>query len=275
MDRIIIDRLKIFANHGVFDFEKEQGQNFYISVTAYVDTQQAGLSDSLDNTVSYADVCDDIVDFNKNNCFNLIETLAEELAIFLLDKYKAIKQISIRIDKPEAPVEADTNNLSVIIERGRHRAYIAYGSNMGNSRLIIEEALNMLTNHKACSIKKKSSMVISKPYGEVEQDDFYNGVVELETYLKPAVLLKVVNDIEKKLGRVREIHWGPRTIDLDIIMYDDLIIDTEELTIPHSDMHNRDFVLSPLNEIAPYVRVPLHNKKVSELYETLKEHYIK
>ena len=99
----------------------------------------------------------------------------------------------------------------------------------------------------------------------MEQDDFLNGVLEGETTLNPYELLDIFNEIESQAGRTRDIHWGPRTLDLDIIFYDDLIIDSESLTIPHKEMHLRDFVLEPMNQIASWVRHPITGKTVEEM----------
>lgn len=103
----------------------------------------------------------------------------------------------------------------------------------------------------------------------MEQDDFLNGMAKIRTLLTPEELLALLHEIEAQAGRTREIHWGPRTLDLDVIFYDNLVLDTEELHIPHIEMHKRDFVLKPLCEISPYERHPIFGKTVREMLEAL------
>ena len=268
-DKIIIKNLEVFAYHGVFGFEKQKGQTFYISAVIYTDTQKAGLNDNLDDTVSYADICEKIHDFNEKNAFDLIETAAEKLAVYLLNGYEKIAGIDIEISKPYAPVKEKVENLAVKIFRCRHKAYIAYGSNMGDSMALIEEGIRKIDEDENCKVLKRSTTIKTAPYGNVEQDDFYNGAIEIETYLKPYALLDLLHKIEAEAGRERKIHWGPRTLDLDILLYDDIVINDENLTIPHSDMGNRMFVLEPLAEIAPGKYHPITKKTIAEMKNAL------
>lgn len=148
------------------------------------------------------------------------------------------------------------------------RAILALGSNMGNRQEYLKRAIEEL--EKRCGrITKTSSILETKAYGYTEQDDFLNMALCLETELAPHELLAELNAIEADLGRVREIHWGPRTIDLDIIYYEDFIVEDERLTIPHADLHNRDFVLKPVCEIAGDYFDPKRKKTVRELLEAL------
>lgn len=129
------------------------------------------------------------------------------------------------------------------------RVYLSLGSNMGDSFFYILNAISKLDKLNMTKVTKVSKFYKTKAWGYKEQDDFINCCVELETKLLPYKLLFELNKIEATLDRIREIHWGPRTIDIDIIFYDDLKIDSEKLTIPHKYYKQRNFVLVPLLDI--------------------------
>lgn len=147
--------------------------------------------------------------------------------------------------------------------------FIALGSNIGEREKYVRLALEEI-EERVGSILKKSSVIETEPYGYLDQEDFLNMVIKVDTRLKPYELLEELLAIEKDLDRVRTINWGPRTIDLDIIYYEDLIIDEENLSIPHIDLYNRDFVLEPLVEIEENFLDPRKNKTVKELLIELK-----
>lgn len=269
MDKITIEKLKIYCNHGVYEEEKANGQNFYVTAVLYLDTYPAGCSDNLPRSVNYAALCHEITDFMRTNRYNLIESAAENLAACILGNNPLIRELDLTVSKPEAPIGLPFENVSVTIHRAWRKAYIALGSNMGDSRGILEEATEKIAANPAVRLLKKSSLTKTAPYGGVEQEDFLNGCIETETYLSPTHLLEFLHKIENEAGRTRTIHWGPRTLDLDIILYGDEIINSEFLTIPHADMHNRGFVLRPLCEIAPYAYNPRLSKTALELLRSL------
>ena len=120
-------------------------------------------------------------------------------------------------------------------------------------------------------VEKVSSYLVTEPYGGVEQDDFLNACLCLKTFLSPSELLARLHEIEAAAHRERIVRWGPRTLDLDILMYDDLVMETEDLIIPHVEMHLREFVLRPLSEIAPGKRHPVYGKTVTELLRELEK----
>jgi 2-amino-4-hydroxy-6-hydroxymethyldihydropteridine diphosphokinase len=139
-------------------------------------------------------------------------------------------------------------------------AYIGLGSNLGDREKNIKSAVGLLKKTKEIKVNKVSSLYETEPRGYKEQGKFLNGALELETSLSPSELLRVLQGIEGKLGRRRVIKWGPRTIDLDILLYDDLEINEKNLKIPHPQMLRRDFVLIPLKEIASQKQIHVADK---------------
>ena len=250
-DRIRIIDLEVFANHGVFPEENALGQKFIISADLYTDTRKAGKTDDLTDSVHYGEVSAFISLYLKKHTFKLLESVAENLAEELLMKYPLLQEIRLEIKKPWAPIRQSLKTVSVEIRRGRHTAYIALGSNLGDREAYIQDAVKALKDIRGCQVKQISDLIETRPYGVTEQEDFLNGCLELETLLTPEELLKELNRIESEAGRERRVHWGPRTLDLDIIFYDDLIVQKTELCIPHVDMQRRRFVLEPLAQIAP------------------------
>lgn len=134
-------------------------------------------------------------------------------------------------------------------------AYISLGTNMGDREANIHNAIQELKDHKLITIEEISSIYETDPVGYLDQDPFLNLVVKISTNLNPIELLEVTQMIEKNLGRIRDIRWGPRTIDLDILLYNQENIEAEHLRIPHPRMFERSFVLIPLKEINPSYRV--------------------
>lgn len=271
MDKIKIKNLEVFAKHGVFPEERVLGQKFVISAVLYTDTRAAGCADDLLYSIHYGEVCQFVNSYMQEHTFQLIERVAETLAEELLITFKRLRKIRIEVQKPWAPIGLPLDSVSVEIERQWHRVFVAMGSNIGDSRRYIEEAVDAIRTWKGCNVRKVSALLETKPYGMIEQPDFLNGCMEIETLLTPEELLEKLHLIERAAGRERKVHWGPRTLDLDILFYDDCIIHTDLLCIPHIDMQNRDFVLIPLKEIAPYYFHPVFHQTVAQLEAALKD----
>ena len=153
----------------------------------------------------------------------------------------------------------------------RHQAYIGFGSNLGNRLSNCRNAIEALAALPFCSLLKASSFYETAPVGLVEQPPFVNGVVLLETIEDAHWLLRQMLKIEKVFGRIRTLKWGPRSIDLDLLFFDDQIINTPGLSVPHPFLHERRFVLEPLNEVAPDFRHPSLGKSVADLLHDLKD----
>lgn len=148
------------------------------------------------------------------------------------------------------------------------KAWIGIGSNMGDREVYINSALKEIENNNI-RIINVAKIKETKAYGLEDQPSFLNTVALLETDLSPHDLLKLLLEIEKSLGRTREIKWGPRTIDLDILFYEEEIIDSDDLIVPHPDLRNRLFVLEPLSEISPDKIHPIFKKTIKELLKEL------
>jgi 2-amino-4-hydroxy-6-hydroxymethyldihydropteridine diphosphokinase len=147
-------------------------------------------------------------------------------------------------------------------------AFIAMGTNLGDKLENLKQALAKI-EEKGNKVVLKSNIYQTKPYGVKEQPDFYNAVIGILTPYKPLALLNVLKSIEGEMGREETEKWGSRIIDLDIILYGDLILNDERLKIPHPDFKNRDFVLRPLKEIARMIVDPVTEKTMGELYGEL------
>ncbi len=267
MDKIIIKDLEVFANHGVLQEENTLGQKFLVSAEIYTSTRKAGITDELTLSVNYAEVCDYINDFLKKNTFKLIEAAAENLVLSLMVRFKLTEGIKLTIKKPWAPIGLPIDYAAVEIERSWHTAYIALGSNMGEKLMYLENAVKSIENDPNCHIEKISDIIVTEPYGPVEQDDFLNGCMKVKTLYTPSELLRFLQKLEQEANRTREVHWGPRTLDLDILLYDDLITSDDELTIPHPEMHKREFVLEPLKQIAPNAVHPILKQRIRDILE--------
>jgi len=270
MDVIHIRRLEIFANHGVIPEENTLGQKFIISADLYKDLRAAGKTDNLKETIHYGRAAVLIKQISEKSVFQLIEKLAEEIADALLKNFP-VEKVKVIIEKPWAPVRLPLETVAVEIERGWHTAYLSIGSNFGDREQFLKKAVKKLDNRSDSFVTKVSGFIETEPYGNVQQDKFLNGCLELRTLLAPSELLKRVNEIEQEEGRVRTLHWGPRTLDIDILLYDNETVYTDDLKIPHIDMHNRMFVLGPLCEIAPFVIHPVLGKSAMRLKEKLEE----
>lgn len=267
MDQIRIDGLEIYCHHGMMKEENVLGQKFLVSLVLYTDTKGAGRSDDISHSIDYAEVAHFVEQRMKMRNYRLIEAVAEHLADDVLQQYPAVHGLRLEVRKPWAPILLPLESVGVVIERGWTRVCLSVGSNMGDRRGQIAAAVEALRSDRRIRNVETSSLIETKPYGYAEQDDFLNGAVCLDTLYSPEELLERLHGIEAAGHRERNIPWGPRTIDLDIVLYGDAVIQTEDLTIPHPEMQLRRFVLEPLAEIAPWEEHPVFHKTVYELLQ--------
>lgn len=271
MDQIIINNLEVFARHGVFPEEQRLGQKFLIDAVLKTNTRPAGSHDDLRQSIHYGEVAGWITDFVKKETYQLIETVAEKLAENLLLTIPNLNQVDLTVKKPWAPIGLPVEDVGVKITRGWHEVFIALGSNLGDSQRLLEEAVATLSAHPYIRVDQVSSWIKTAPYGVTEQPDFLNGCLRAHTLCQPHELLSILQEAELNAGRERLVHWGPRTLDLDLLLYDDLIMGDERLIIPHPEMQKRFFVLQPMTQIAPWKRHPVDKLTMRELLEQLEE----
>ena len=152
-----------------------------------------------------------------------------------------------------------------------HIAYICFGSNIGDRLSYIQNAILSLSKTQGITLQKISSLYKTAPVGYDAQADFLNCVVAIETCLSPLTLLHIIKDIETQVGRQHRARWGPREIDMDILIYEDVCLNTSTLIIPHPEMHHRRFVLVPFSEIVPDLVHPVFNETIQTLLNRLED----
>lgn len=269
MDVITLKDFEIIACHGVNPEEKTTAQRFLITADVYLNAEDAARDDDIDKTVSYSAIKKTLKSFVEGNSFNLLETLAVRGAYLLLKTFKTISGVQITVKKPDAPMSGVFDYAGVSVKRVWHRAYLALGSNIGDKNAYLDFAVNKLKEDDNFKNIRESKRYRTDPYGNVARFEFVNSAVECDTLYSPKELLGVLRNIELQGGRVRKEHWGDRTLDIDIVFYDDEVIQGDDLCIPHIDMHNRIFVLRPLYDLCPYKVHPLLNKRIEELLRDL------
>lgn len=271
MDKIYINNLEFIGFHGVFPEEKKLGQKFLVSLELIVDTREAGKTGDLTKSVHYGLVAQDVERVFLEKSIDLIETCAENIAEMVLKKYELVKEVKVTVKKPWAPLQMHFENVAIEISRKWHKVYLSLGSNMGDKRENLLEAIKKVGELENTEVVKSSTILETEPFGYIEQDNFLNACLEVKTLLTPQEFLSSILKIELDMGRVREIKWGPRVIDIDILFYDDEIIQEDNLAVPHPWICEREFVLEPLSEIAPNYVHPLERKTIMMLARKLKE----
>ncbi len=263
MDKLKVTGIEFYAYHGVLESEKQLGQTFSVDVEFELDVSMCG--DDLKMTVNYGEVSLDVVDFCKSNRFDLLESLANNLSKHLLRKYTLMNKIKVTIHKPHAPITTKFSDVTLTVERGWSTCYLAIGSNLGDREAYLNGAIEAINTDENMMLLAKSSYIETAPYGVSDQPDFLNGAVKIKTIYTPRELLNFCKNAENSAGRVKKRVWGERTLDVDILMYSDLVYFSDDLKIPHAEMHFRDFVLEPLCEIEPYLIHPIYKQSIREL----------
>ena len=273
-DRIDIAGLHITATHGVLDFEKRIPQPFLVDVTLEADLLPAAERDDLTASLSYADVAARVIEVATAQTFDLIEALAQAIASACLE-WTFVEAVTVRVRKPHAPAGVAFENgggPSVTIRREQCRnVVIAMGTNLGRRIATLRSAVDALRALPGVRVTHVSPLVETEPLGGVSQPDYLNAVVVGTTRLTGEHLLRELHRIEAEHGRVREIRWGARTLDLDLIQLglpgesSEVRTDTpgaaardamtSPLALPHPRAHERGFVMVPWAQATPWGKV--------------------
>lgn len=281
-DRIGLRGIVADACHGVLEHEKHEPQRFVADIVLECDLRGAGAFDELDRTVSYAGIAQDAYAVLTGESVDLIETLAERIAALALLPV-AVEAVQVTIHKPQAPagvpfLDAQAGGPFVTVHRAQDReVVIALGSNMGDRVATLAAAVRALAAIDGLEIVACSALLETGAVGGPEQPDYLNAVVVARSRLAPWTLLDQLHRIERNHGRVREVRWGARTLDLDLIQVgdpddgSDLRCDSADITLPHPRAHERAFVLVPWSRVDGTAM--LHTSRgargVRELIETL------
>jgi dihydroneopterin aldolase/2-amino-4-hydroxy-6-hydroxymethyldihydropteridine diphosphokinase len=256
-DQVVLEGVTARGFHGVLDEEKREGQTFVVDVRMTLDLARAGRSDDLTATVNYATVASAVVARVTGPSFDLIERLAEVIADDVL-AFPLVEAVEVVVHKPEAPVGQPFTDVRVCISRTNGpRAVIALGSNLGDRGQTLALAVDALRALPGLTVTSVSPLVETDPVGGPEQPPYLNAVVIGRSELEPAQLLAELHQIEAAHGREREIRWGARTLDLDLIQYGvpgsshEVVSETERLRLPHPRAAERAFVLVPWVEAEP------------------------
>ena len=254
-DHILIERLRVVSIIGVLDHERVTPQPLQIDVDIEVDLHDAGQSDDLTQTVHYGEVAIALANLARDTQYQLLERLAQHMTEVVLS-FPLVRAVDLTLTKMEPPIPEDIGSTAVRLRRVRsdfstsspHKAIIALGSNMGDRAGFLRFALERLGDR----VTAESQVFETDPVGGPENQGAYlNMVVAIDTELDPYALLRWLHRIEADAGRERLVHWGPRTLDMDLLFFDDVVIDGGNLAVPHPRYAERRFVLAPLNEVAP------------------------
>ncbi|MDE6790859.1 MAG: 2-amino-4-hydroxy-6-hydroxymethyldihydropteridine diphosphokinase [Clostridia bacterium] len=265
MSAIDIKGLEVTACHGVLPQEKTNPQPFVFDIFIECDTLSAAKSDDVNDTVNYAEVCEIVTSFCKQNTFNLIERLAYGAAVTIIEKYEKITAAEVTVHKPQAPVGLPFSDICVSARVERNKAVLSLGSSEGDKKATLDGAIKELSALNGVKVLKVSDYIQTEPYGGAAQNQFLNCAVLTECLISPRELLNNIHGIEAKFGRKREVRWGDRTLDIDIIFFGNKVVREEGLSIPHPDYQNRDFVLIPVKQIVPGFVCPFTGKRVSDI----------
>jgi dihydroneopterin aldolase/2-amino-4-hydroxy-6-hydroxymethyldihydropteridine diphosphokinase len=254
-DRIDINGLVVNAIVGALPHEREHAQPVRIDLSLHVDLRDAGRTDELADTAHYGDVTQRVADTVRESKDVLLERLAERVAEVAVG-FDRVEGVDVVITKVRPPIPEVVDTTAVRVRRRRsdfeqtprraHTAIVALGSNLGDRAGFLRLAVERLGE-----VTAMSQVFETDPVGPEGQGAYLNMVVVVRTWLDPYGFIRRCQQIESEAMRQRVVRWGPRTLDVDLLFYDDITIDDPELTVPHPRYAERRFVLTPLAEVAP------------------------
>ncbi|MGD9999390.1 MAG: 2-amino-4-hydroxy-6-hydroxymethyldihydropteridine diphosphokinase [Ilumatobacteraceae bacterium] len=254
-DRIDINGLVVNTVIGALPHERELPQPVRIDLSLHVDLRDAGRTDELADTANYGDVTERVADAVRESKDVLLERLAERVAEVAVG-FDRVEGVDVSVTKVRPPIPEAVDTTAVRIRRRRsdfeqtprrsHTAIVALGSNLGDRAGFLRLAVERLGE-----VTAMSQVFETDPVGPEGQGAYLNMVVVVRTWLDPYGFIRRCKQIESEAMRQRTVRWGPRTLDVDLLFYDDVTIDDPELTVPHPRYAERRFVLAPLSEVAP------------------------
>lgn len=249
MDKLTLKGLRFYGYHGVFPEENKLGQHYVVDVELVLPLDQAACSDCLEHTINYADVYTQIKQIVTGPPMKLIEAVAGTIATTLLASYTEIVEVTVRVTKPNPPFEVFFDGVTVELTRKRDIAYVALGSNLGDREQYLLRALKTINASEHTQVLEASAIYETAPVGYTDQPAFLNMVAQVKTTLSPVQLLSFLLAVEQQHGRVRDVRYGPRTLDLDLLLHGNYEMTSSQLTLPHPRMMERAFVLVPLGDV--------------------------
>jgi len=279
-DRIALLGVAAVGHHGVLDVERHDGQPFVVDVVLELDLSTAGRSDSLTDTVSYAEVAGDVMARITGPPVDLLERLAELIADDVLTR-PLVDAVEVTVHKPQAPVGHPFSDVSVQVRRERGvPVVLALGANLGDAFAVLTESVKDIAAIPGVRVTAVSPLVETEPVGGPEQPGYLNAVLVGTTTMRSVELLQALHAVEARHGRTREVRWGARTLDLDVIQLGtpgtslETRSDDPALTLPHPRAHERAFVLAPWAMVDPgaLIRVGINaDAQIRRVSDVLRE----
>ena len=279
MFRILIKDLNLFGYHGVKESEKKDGQNFRFNIEILINKGSFLNDDSIENTVNYSEVIRLVKKINSSNKFNLLETFSQMVAEDIMKMSPLVEKVTVKIEKTSPPIKENLESVGVEYildrksieseEKGKIKnvevdVYMSLGSNIGNRENNLRKAVDLIGRSPYVNILKVSSIYETEPMYFKDQNYFYNIVLHARVCgeLTPFEMIGFLKGIEYSFGRKRsEKRYGPRIIDIDLLYYGEMVIESDFFTVPHPGIEERKFVLVPLSEIAPEFIIKGNNIK--------------